>query len=50
MKYRLWVSDSRTVLVRLWEDGTLEVATRDQSGHTWGLPINMTEEVTSDAT
>jgi hypothetical protein len=42
--YRLWVNDQATVLVRLWPDGQLEVALRDDSSHTWGPPIRLTEE------
>jgi hypothetical protein len=44
MTYRLWVNDARTILVRMWEDGTVEVATRETSAHTWGPPIWLTEE------
>lgn len=52
MKYRLWVNDDRTILVRLWDNGIMEVALRpfvenEWSGApTWGPPINMTEETT----
>lgn len=48
MNYRLWVNDERTVLVRLWEDGTCETATREASEHTWGPPVYLHEE-TQDA-
>jgi hypothetical protein len=41
---RLWVNDDRTVLVRLWADGTVEVATRETPAHTWGPPVYLTEE------
>jgi hypothetical protein len=42
--YRLWVNEDRTVLVRQWEDGTVEVATREHASHTWGPPVTLTEE------
>jgi hypothetical protein len=49
--YRLWVNDERTVLVRMWEDGTVEVALRPQlefaqDSITWGPPIKLIEEKT----
>lgn len=44
MKYRLWVNDERTLLVRVWEDGTCEVARRDDGVETWGPPTLLTEE------
>lgn len=40
--YRLWVSDK--ILVRMWDDGTVEVATRSGSGATWGPPTQLREE------
>lgn len=42
--YRLWVNEARTVLVRLWKSGTVEVATRETYAHTWGPPISCDEE------
>jgi hypothetical protein len=42
--YRLWVNAERTVLVRLWPSGVVEVATRPSSEHTWGPPIELAEE------
>jgi hypothetical protein len=42
--YRLWVNLDRTVLVRLWATGLLEVCTRDQDGATWGPPTELEEE------
>jgi len=42
--YRLWVNEARTVLVRLWDDGTLELATRESSEHVWGPPMVLKEE------
>jgi hypothetical protein len=44
MTYRLWVNAARLVLVRLWEDGTMEVAMREHPDHVWGPPIAMTPE------
>lgn len=44
MKYRLWVNEERTVFVRLWENGLVEVATREAPDHTWGPPVQLTEE------
>ncbi len=41
--YRLWVNDDSTVLVHLWEDGKMEVATRPQSQYTWGPPVYLHE-------
>lgn len=42
--YQLWVNDDRTVFVRLWEDGSMEVATRDDASCTWGPPVLLTAE------
>lgn len=42
--YRLWVNDARTLLVRLFDEGTIEVARRDDPSHTWGPPMRLTEE------
>lgn len=47
MTYRLWVNEARTVLVRVWEDGTAEVATRETAEHTWGPPVPVAEEKVS---
>ena len=44
MNYRLWVSDDRTMLVRLWDDGTIEVCRRDDAHGIWGPPVALTEE------
>lgn len=44
MTYRLWVNEARTVLVRMWANGIVEVATREHSSHTWGPPITLVEE------
>ena len=39
MSYALLINDERTVLVRMWENGTVEVATRPEQGAIWGPPI-----------
>lgn len=44
--YRLWVNEERTVLVRLWASGVVEVATRESPDHTWGPPVTCEEEKT----
>lgn len=43
-KDRLWVNEERTVLVRLWASGKVEVARRDHPSHTWGPPVYLEEE------
>lgn len=50
--YRLWVSEDRCTLVRMWESidtseaghFVVEVATRAHPSHTWGPPVTLTEE------
>lgn len=37
--YRLWVNERRTLLVRQWASGEVEIAERDDPGHVWGPPI-----------
>ena len=44
MTYQLWVNVERTVLVRRWEDGRVEVALRESQAHTWGPPVWLEEE------
>jgi hypothetical protein len=48
--YRLWVNDDRTLLIRVWDDGTIQAATRDkdafQDSVLWGPPQILTEEKT----
>jgi len=44
MPYRLWVNEARTVLVRIWESGLVEVCFREDAGNTWGPPIRVMEE------
>ena len=42
--YRLWINKERTVFVRLWKDGSMEVATREEPWDTWGPPVDLKEE------
>lgn len=42
--YRLWVNLDRTVLVRLWVTGVMEVCARSREGATWGPPVELTLE------
>ena len=41
--YRIYVNDTRTVMVRVWDDGIMEVATREDPGMTWGPPVRVRE-------
>lgn len=47
MSYRLWVNAERTILVRLWDNGKVEVATRESPEHTWGPPVVLAEEASA---
>jgi hypothetical protein len=38
---RQWINEDRTVLVREYGNGLMEVATRDQPGDTWRPPIQV---------
>ena len=44
VKHRIWVNEQRTVLVTLWENGVVHVATREHASHTWGPPTTLIEE------
>jgi hypothetical protein len=44
VKYDVYVNDERTVLVRLWASGEVEVALRESPADGWGPPIMLTEE------
>jgi len=44
MTYRIWVNATRTVFVRLWENGKVEVSIRDHPSDTWGPPVELDEE------
>lgn len=41
---RIFVNKERTVLVSVWQNGTMTVATREHPSHTWGPPVTVTEE------
>jgi hypothetical protein len=43
--YRLWVNAEKTVLVRMWKNGVVEVSTRKHESDSWGPPIVVWEEV-----
>ena len=42
--YRLWIDADRLILLRVWGDGTMELATREQPEGTWGPPVRLHEE------
>lgn len=42
--HKLFVNEDRTVLVRVYANGRVEVATRPHPDHIWGAPVNVTEE------
>lgn len=42
-EYRLWVNPERTILFRLWNSGSAELAVRPTSDHTWGPPVTLDE-------
>ena len=44
--YRIWVNEERTVLVRSWDSGQVEVSVRDDPAAIWGPPIPMMREET----
>ncbi len=44
MTYRLWVNVERTILVRLWASGRMEVCTRRDPDAVWGPPVMMVQE------
>lgn len=48
--YQLFVNDERTVLVRLWSDGSCEVAQRPDSGATWGPPVYLRDVTPQEVT
>jgi hypothetical protein len=49
MDYRLFVNDQRTILVRLWPDGTCEHMDRLAHGTTWQPPVTLSEHTLSEA-
>jgi hypothetical protein len=42
--YRLWVNHERTVMVRLWVGGSMEVAVRQSRDAIWGPPVIVVPE------
>lgn len=42
--YRLYVNAERTMLVRFWDNGVVEVCTRESEAHIWGAPVRVVEE------
>ena len=44
MKDRVYVNAERTVMVRIWASGTVEVSTRQHPAETWGPPVYLSEE------
>jgi hypothetical protein len=45
MSASIYVNEERTVFVRVWDDGTLEVSRRDAPDHLWGPPVYLEEEI-----
>jgi hypothetical protein len=43
---RIFVNERRTILVTIWPDGSMHVATRAEPSHIWGPPVRVTEEKT----
>lgn len=44
VNYRLFVSTDRCTLVRFWDNGTVEVCTREVEAGIWGPPTLLLEE------
>ena len=44
--YRIWVSADKTLLVRLWDGGRMEVCTRPAGDAIWSPPTQLFEENT----
>lgn len=49
MTYRLWVNEYRTILFRMWENGTVECAARPDPDAVWGPPVVLEEETVVQA-
>jgi hypothetical protein len=47
VSYELLINDERTVLVRRWDSGHVEVCTRPDSAAIWGPPIAVKPEPVS---
>jgi len=43
---KIWMNEDRTVLVRLWGSGRMQVATRGEPDAVWGPPVELREETT----
>jgi uncharacterized protein YfaT (DUF1175 family) len=41
LDYVIWLNPERTVMVRRWFAGGMEVALRDDPSHAWGPPITV---------
>jgi hypothetical protein len=44
--YWLWTNTDRTILVRQWTNGDMEVSLRPQPGDIWGPPIPLNPDNT----
>lgn len=44
MTHTVYVNTDRTVMVRQWENGIVEVATRKNTAEVWGPPVHVAEE------
>jgi hypothetical protein len=42
--YRLYISEDRTILVRIWPDGRVTVSLRESTKHIWGPETPLFEE------
>lgn len=42
--YRLYVSEERTAMVRIWHNGQAELCLRDEDGAIWGPPVSLSLE------
>jgi len=41
---KIWTNEQRTILVRLWGNGALEIASRDSADDVWGPPFTLRED------
>jgi hypothetical protein len=46
LDYVIWLNPERTVMVRRWDSGEMEVTFRDDPSHVWGPPIRVEPEST----
>jgi hypothetical protein len=42
--YRLYLNPQRTILLRIWDTGRLEIAQRPDPDHTWGPPVELYQQ------